>query len=325
MIDNNVHKYSKFQLEFVTKLLTKLKGANLLGTITLLTNAMRGYDSDQISQEPNDLRIPLHLLAYNTTSIQTATCRLAWYPYRETTINNKKNLLDNLITLFERNNVTNRNRGNSRNFVWLALQNHAYKPLYDRERMLYQQYRWYLKYFLHIRTFFISSMDKTEDDDLNDIVVSQEDWYQVNPANIYDPIIVDRLVKKVCETPVALMYDQCYTAKSSGVVQSGLITPNKKQYWAIYPKYYLKADTVIIKFKAKGARIRVCLDRWTQPETKLRSCKEAKVDDEMIEFQVDQPCLWKTIDSCMPIYFTISLANRNLLPPNDCLGKFLFL
>ena len=79
MIDNNVQLYAKFQLEFVTNLLVKLQSVGYLGTVTLLVNALRGYDSDQLSEHPQDLRIPLHLLAYNTSSVQLATCRLAWY------------------------------------------------------------------------------------------------------------------------------------------------------------------------------------------------------------------------------------------------------
>ena len=81
MIDNNVQMYSKFQLEFVTNLLLKLQSVDFLGTVTLFANARRGYESDQLSEHPEDLRIPLHLLAYNTTSVQLATCRLAWYTY----------------------------------------------------------------------------------------------------------------------------------------------------------------------------------------------------------------------------------------------------
>lgn len=85
MIDNNVLKYSYFQLELIKNLLVKLKSLNYLGTITVLANAHSGYSPDiqQMSTNFNNLRIQLHLIAYNTTSIEQATCRLAWYPYRK--------------------------------------------------------------------------------------------------------------------------------------------------------------------------------------------------------------------------------------------------
>lgn len=83
MVDNNVHIYARMQLEFVTSLLSKLQSVHYLGTATVLANALRGFHSDQVSLRPEDQKIPLHLLAYNTTSVQLATCRLAWYPYSE--------------------------------------------------------------------------------------------------------------------------------------------------------------------------------------------------------------------------------------------------
>lgn len=253
MIDNNLpyQFYSKFQLEFVTSLLSKLDNINYLGTATLFVNALRGFESDQLSLNPEDLRIPLHLLAYNTTSVQLATCRLAWYPYRETTINNKKMLLDNLVQLFERNNVTNMNRANSKNFVWLSLKNNAYKPLNEREQAIFHKYRFYLKYFLHIRTFLVASYDKDDDDDLNDIVVSNEDWFKVIPSNLYDPTMVDRLVKKICETPVPLVYESCLTKTSNDVMTENFISPMRKQYWAIYPKYFLQSTLLVLKVSTK--------------------------------------------------------------------------
>lgn len=249
MIDNNVQIYSKFQLEFVTSFLSKLKDVGYLNTATLLVNALRGFESDQLSWAPEDLRIPLHLLAYNSTSVQLATCRLAWYPYRETTINNKKTLLDNLVQLFERNNVTNSNSGNAKNFVWLSLKSNTYRPLNDREKMIYHKYRFYLKYFLNIRTFFISTFDKDEDDDMNNIVINPEDWFQVNPINLYDQTISNRIVKKICETPTALTYENCLNATSSSVGQVNLITPGRKQYWAIYPKHFLQSRTLLLQVR----------------------------------------------------------------------------
>lgn len=92
MVDNNVQQYAKLQLEFVTSLLVKLQSVNYLGTTTVFTNALRGYDSDQVSDRGEDLRIPLHILAYNTTSVQQATCRLAWYHYRKRTEAHKRAL-----------------------------------------------------------------------------------------------------------------------------------------------------------------------------------------------------------------------------------------
>lgn len=79
MIDNNADRYSKFQLEMITKLLIKLKSIDSLGRVSILVNANHGYDTAIMSNKY--LSMPLHLLAYNTSSIELATCRLAWYNY----------------------------------------------------------------------------------------------------------------------------------------------------------------------------------------------------------------------------------------------------
>ena len=88
MIDNDKkYHYPEFQLNFITQLLIKLESLNYLGQIYLLVNAHRGFDSDVQHKtadrySPNEaIQIPLHLLAYNTSSIQKATCRLSWYNY----------------------------------------------------------------------------------------------------------------------------------------------------------------------------------------------------------------------------------------------------
>lgn len=151
------------------------------------------------------------------------------------------------MTLFERNNVTNINRSNSRNLVWISLKDNAYRPLTEREKMDFHKYRWYLKYFLHIRTFFVSTSERDEDDDLGNIVINQEDWYKVNPANLYDQTIVNRLVKKICETPVPIGYESCLNDTSQHVTLQNLISSDKKQYWVIYPKYFLKSGIVSLQ------------------------------------------------------------------------------
>ena len=93
----------------------------------------------------------------------------------------------------------------------------------------------------------MSSTNKDDDDDLNDIVVSQEDWFQVNPINFYDQTIVDRLVKKMCETPVAVVYENCFNFTSNSISQENMISVKKKQYYAIYPKYLIESSLVTLQ------------------------------------------------------------------------------
>ena len=83
MIDNNAFEYKQFHLEAISRLLVELKSLEFLGQITVLVNAQRGFDSEIMTLNSRNMEMPLHLLAYNTTSVEKATCRLAWYNYRK--------------------------------------------------------------------------------------------------------------------------------------------------------------------------------------------------------------------------------------------------
>lgn len=74
------------------------------------------------------------------------------------------------------------------------------------------------------------------------------------------------------------------------------------------------------QFKSKQGKIVVCLNRWLFPEQNSRLCKEAQSEAGEVEFTVLDPCKWKRIDKCLPIYFTVRIANASLVPLNDCLG-----
>lgn len=83
MIDNNAVQYSNYQLDLINNLLTKLDNLNYLQTVTILVNAFKGFESEIMSTVGGDMQVPIHLMAYNTSSVQKATCRLAWYTYSE--------------------------------------------------------------------------------------------------------------------------------------------------------------------------------------------------------------------------------------------------
>ncbi|KAH7636374.1 hypothetical protein HUG17_10344 [Dermatophagoides farinae] len=340
MIDNNAHEYYKYHLEAITKLLVKLKSLNSLGRITIMVNALQGYDSEHISNKGDDLRLSLHLLAYNTTSIQKATCRLAWYNYRETTINSKKTLLYNLMDFFQRDSIiTDTMNGHSKNFLWFSLKSNSYEKLIERDRAYYYQYRWNLLYYLNIRMFFLSTFDQHIDDDLSQMVINKGDWFRVNAINYMDEITVDKLVQRIMQTPIPMRIDNndCQQQKNGTTFdQKFLVGKNRKQYWVLYPKYFLNSRLIHFKFHSGFGRMRICLGRYLFPETNYTQCRESNINDEMIEFIIAHPCRWNVIETCLPIYFTViskddmnvnNVNNNNNQQPNKCYylhsdGKF---
>ncbi|OTF72889.1 hypothetical protein BLA29_000066 [Euroglyphus maynei] len=254
MIDNNAHDYSKYHLEAITKLLIKLKSLDSLGRVTIMINAQQGYDSEHISNKSDDFRTSLHLLAYNTTSIQRATCRLAWYNYRETTINNKKTLLYNLVKFFERDAITNNNivDGHTKNFLWFSLKSNSYERLNERDRAYYYQYRWNLLYNLNIRMFFLSTFDQHIDDDLSIMIINKGDWFRVNAINFMDEITVDKIVQRMMQTPKPMhIVNDCQNQNRTEIIERKfLLGKNRKQYWVLYPKYFLNSR--LVHFKVLG-------------------------------------------------------------------------
>lgn len=180
----------------------------------------------------------------------------------ETTINDKKYLMKHLVDFFEINNITNSYGENSRNLLWLSLASNTYQRLTERDKMTFYQYRWYLKYYLNVRTFFASVYDKVVDDDLFQIMLNQDDWFRVNPANIYDNLIVSQLARRMCETPVALSYQDCYNRSSDDVTTEHRITPNRKQYWVIYPKYFMEQKWVRLKVRVHQCLV-LCTPSWS--------------------------------------------------------------
>lgn len=264
MIDNNnIYRRGSFQLEFVTQLLSRLQSLNFLGQIYLLTNAHRGYDSDvqyrsdDLLQSNDAMQIPLHMLAYNTSSAQKATCRLAWYNYRESTIRSQKNLLKFLVRLFEHSNSSGTNSENRpKNFVWFSLDTSVPNERLDhRDRVEFYRFKWYLKYFLNVRTLFISSQKRNTNNELYKMMLNQDDWFQVNADNAFDVNIVNNLAKRMCETPIPLNYDQCYNATSHDVSTANRITVSKRQYWVLYPKYFLRSELITLKVFPKFPKI----------------------------------------------------------------------
>ncbi|XP_027196669.2 uncharacterized protein LOC113791135 [Dermatophagoides pteronyssinus] len=325
MIDNNAHEYSKYHLESITKLLIKLKSLNSLGRITIMVNAQQGYDSEHLSNKSDDFRSSLHLLVYNTTSQQQATCRLAWYNYRETTINSKKTLLFNLVEFFKRDQLINHqqqnNDGHSKNFLWFSLKSNSYEHLIERDRSYYYQYRWNLLYYLNVRIFFLTTYDQHLDDDLSQMIINKGDWFRVDALNYMDDIQVDKIVQRILQTPRPIQIigdgdgdgnDQCQksTNETTRIEQKFLLGKKRKQYWVLYPKYFLDSRLIHFKFHSETERLRICLGRYLFPETNYTQCRESTATSNSqntmsIEFIIAHPCRWNLIETCLPIYITI--------------------
>lgn len=121
-------------------------------------------------------------------------------------------------------------------------------------------------------------------------------------------MFLQKLKSRICKVPAEFQYKDCQrrsTLSGTESTQEAVIGLNKKQYWAMYPKYFLKSFYITLKFKAQdGARIRVCFNRhyYRIIEENNLGCQEA--GDELT-FTLSNPCHRRSEYNCDPFYFLI--------------------
>ncbi|XP_074600814.1 uncharacterized protein LOC141854876 [Brevipalpus obovatus] len=139
-------------------------------------------------------------------------------------------------------------------------------------------------------------------------------------------IISKRVQDRICETPSTFQHFNCFEQQSREAYSryEGFITRGRKQYWAIYPEYFLKSYTVHMRFKAVNSGLRVCFGRYPRPDETRQYCQEAKKGEEII-FRETNPCENYDLSTCRPMYFTIVATDQgddmnNLCTDSRCLN-----
>lgn len=56
-----------------------------------------------------------------------------------------------------------------------------------------------------------------------------------------------KILERVCKTPSTIQHPKCWTETSSASEIMGYVTPGRKQYWAMYPEYFIKSFNVEFK------------------------------------------------------------------------------
>ncbi|KFM81479.1 hypothetical protein X975_08449, partial [Stegodyphus mimosarum] len=122
--------------------------------------------------------------------------------------------------------------------------------------------------------------------------------------------LVPKLKSRICKVPAEFQFKKC-ESKSRGVDTKQLIfiPANKIQYWAMYPKYFLKSFSISLKFKPEdGAQIKVCFSRNYYRIIEDRSQQYVECQDSTgaeIEFKVSNPCKRRNEHNCDPFYFFV--------------------
>jgi hypothetical protein len=157
-------------------------------------------------------------------------------------------------------------------------------------------------------------------DELEEFIQAPEDVIRDTESVVN---LAHNLKKRICETPATFQHPNCFMRASTDTdpIYEGFITRGHKQYWAVYPEYFLKSFRITLKFIGVGGGIRVCFSRERKPEEHGLCYEEAK--DKEIVFEVTNPCQYRSLLNCDPFYFTITALDEGTTNNNLCLGKFL--
>lgn len=120
---------------------------------------------------------------------------------------------------------------------------------------------------------------------------------------------IQDLKQRINKIPGEFTYKDCdrsTPSKEADNKQEVYIPPNKIQYWAMYPQYFLKSHGITLKFKPQdGASIKVCYTRSYSAlvEGRIDYCQDSTGGE--IEFYTSNPCYKRNVYNCDPFYFSV--------------------
>ncbi|XP_054166899.1 uncharacterized protein LOC128964334 [Oppia nitens] len=311
MLDNMGARGQAFdeELELITRVSRSLYLSRTGGSISVLVNSQGVNNLPNIVDDNNQqLNTPLYALAYNTTSSQCATCRAAWFENNQMGITDRAllmELINRTLTDFDRPTETLAAIP-SKSFVWFDFGNMKPAPTDREQKRKYDDFKWRLRYENRDTNIFMATLNN---EDIKDLLARDSNWIQMGTGNVERN--AETLAKYVQQTPQVFQYSDCWTRKSDNYAYDGYLTPGYKQYWAMYPEYFIKSYTIDMKFKAENAKIKVCLDRYPNAENDTNRCSEATEDGGEVTFTRRNPCQGKTFASCPALHFTIGLTTTS--------------
>ncbi|CAG2181458.1 unnamed protein product, partial [Oppiella nova] len=206
----------------------------------------------------------------------------------------------------------------SKNFIWFDFGSLRPAPTDRESKRRYEDFKWRLRYEHRDVNVFMATLNK---EDFKDLLSRDENWIQMGMGSDSSDMKSVDLMNKIIQTPQVFQYGDCRRQKSSNEVYEGYLTPGYKQYWAMYPRHFIKSYSIDLRFKAEKTRLRVCVDRFPIAENNEKHCREAQEDDGEVKFTITDPCRGKSFESCPGIHVTIGLSSQAITAVsagNDC-------
>lgn len=140
-----------------------------------------------------------------------------------------------------------------------------------------------------------------------------------DPGNVIsgltDPsALADKLAEHICKVPSFFRYEQCWNNRNrreEEIKYTGFVTPKSTQYWAMYPRYFLKSRSIDFKLQTETltGNVKVCFSR-TDPnpkeETDQRNCQITQREVTEVKFTMKNPCHRYSVHNCPPAYFSVT-------------------
>ncbi|KAI1306006.1 hypothetical protein HDE_01323 [Halotydeus destructor] len=284
------------QMDLVARISNGLDMRNHGSSMTIVASTRGGgldYNADGLSR-----------IAWNTQNRGCATCRLAWADkanFGTSLGNSPDQLLTNINTTLRDLKVEKANESGVPGKPFLFFNyGFAKKPTGDTKK--FYQARYELK--RNHRDVPLIVVGKGNAEDLQEFTYDSNNVIESDSPVSQE--LANQILDKICETPAAIQYAKCAEKPSKGEVHVGYVTPGKKQYWAMFPEYYLKTFTASFEFTATNGPYKVCYRRGTpKPEEEDKNCKLVKPGDDAAIFRVKNPCHKFGLHDCYPLYFTI--------------------
>ena len=136
----------------------------------------------------------------------------------------------------------------SKSFIWFDYDTMQPIPTDKEQKKRYDEIISDLKYKHRDISYFLLALNF---DSIKDLIGQDDHFVSVGSNSMAEiKTEANKLAMKIRDVPSTFQYNKCHanqSNQSSEDIYEGYITPGYKQYWALYPEYFVKSCNIEIK------------------------------------------------------------------------------
>ena len=133
----------------------------------------------------------------------------------------------------------------SKSLIWFNYDTMQPIPTDREQRRRYDEMIQNLNYKHRDIPYFLLALNS---DSIKDLIRQDDHFISVGSNSMVQiKTKANELAMKICKVPSTFQYNKCHTNQSSDDIYQGYITPGYKQYWALYPEYFIKSCNIEMK------------------------------------------------------------------------------